>query len=259
MHPTPRPCTMKRIPAFAILMAMLSAASGCATSPGRNPKDPLESINRATFQFNETLDRTVATPIAKGYNAVVPDPVRTMVNNFFSNIGDVTVMINDFAQGRAADGLSDLMRIAANSFLGVGGLIDIATPAGLPKHDQDFGLTLGHWGIPAGPYLVLPLFGPSTFRDATGFAVDLEADPVAYLSPAERNALFGVNFVSTRARYLGATDLLSTAALDKYAFTRDAYLGRRKSRLTGDQEEALPDYENEAAPDGTPADQQKRR
>lgn len=254
MYRTLGSCPMKRIPAFAMWMAMLGAMSGCATGPSRNPNDPLEPINRATFQFNEALDRTIATPIAKGYNAVVPDPVRTMVYNFFSNIGDVTVMANNLAQGRFGDGVADLMRIAVNSVFGVGGLIDIATPAGIPKHNQDFGLTLGHWGVPAGPYVVLPVFGPSTFRDTAGFAGDLNINPTGYLSPAERNSLYGVNFVSTRARYLGATDLLSAAALDKYSFTRDAYLGRRRYQLTGGQEETLPNYESEAAPAGSPAD-----
>jgi phospholipid-binding lipoprotein MlaA len=254
MYRTQHPRTMKSIPAFAMSIAVLGATSGCATGPSRNPNDPLESINRATFQFNEVVDRNIAMPIAKRYNAVVPDPVRTMVYHFFSNVGDVAVMANNFAQARVADGLSDLMRIAVNSVFGLAGLIDIASPAGLPKHDQDFGLTLGHWGLPMGPYLVLPLFGPSTFRDTAGFAGDWQVDPVIYLGPAERNSLFAVNFVSTRARYLGVTDLLSTAALDKYSFTRDAYLGRRRYQLTGGEEEALPNYESEAAPAGTPAD-----
>jgi phospholipid-binding lipoprotein MlaA len=179
--------------------------------------------------------------------------VRTAVANFFSNLGDVLVMVNDFAQGRAADGVSDVMRIAVNTVLGIGGLIDIATPAGLQKHDQDFGLTLGHWGLPSGPYLVLPLFGPSSVRDSANVAGDIWVSPVSYLPPAERNTLTGVDYISTRARYLGATDLLSAAALDRYAFVRDAYLGRRRQQLRGGREEALPDYESESAPDGAVA------
>lgn len=239
---------MKGVPALAISTALLGLLNGCATSPNRNPADPLESVNRATYQFNDVLDRTIAKPIAKGYNAVTPGPVQTMVNNFFSNIGDVTVMANDLLQGRVADGTEDLMRIVMNSFFGIGGLIDFATPAGLPKHDQDFGLTLGHWGVPAGPYVVLPVFGPSTFRDTVGFVADLKTSPTGYLRPAVRNPLFALDFVSSRARYLGATDLLSAAALDKYSFTRDAYLGRRKYQLTGGKDETLPDYGGEATP-----------
>jgi len=253
MHQTQRQRALKSFPALAVSMVLLSAVSGCATGMKPNPSDPLEGLNRATYQFNDVLDRTIAKPIAQGYNAVTPGPVRTMVNNFFSNIGDTTVMANDLLQGRIADGTGDLMRIVMNSVFGIGGLVDFATPAGLPKHDQDFGLTLGHWGVPAGPYVVLPLFGPSTARDAVGFAVDLEASPTSYLKPAVRNPLFALNFVSSRARYLGATDLLSAAALDKYSFTRDAYLGRRQYQLTGGKGEALPDYGVDAAPSAKPA------
>ena len=254
MYPSLRPCTIKDISAVAISMAMLGAMSGCATGPDRNPEDPLESLNRATFQFNDVLDRNIATPIAKGYNKIVPDPIRTMVYNFFSNLGDVTVMVNNIAQGRVNDGAHDLMRIVTNTIFGIGGLFDMATPAGFPKHNQDFGLTLGHWGLPTGPYLVLPLFGPSTFRDTAGLVGDIQVNPTTYLEPAERNSLFGVHFVSARAQYLGATDLLSMAALDKYSFTRDAYLGRRRYQLSGGQDETPPNYDNDAAPADTPAD-----
>jgi phospholipid-binding lipoprotein MlaA len=231
-------------------ITLLALLNGCATGVDRNPQDPLEGLNRATFRFNDALDRTVATPLAKGYNRAVPGPLRTAVANFFSNLGDVLVMVNDFAQGRGADGVSDAMRIAVNTVLGIGGLIDIATPAGLQKHDQDFGLTLGHWGIPSGPYLVLPLFGPSSFRDSANLAGDIWVAPLSHLPPAERNTLTGVDYISTRARYLGATDLLSAAALDRYAFVRDAYLGRRRQQLRVGKEEALPDYESESAPGG---------
>jgi len=252
MHQTRRPRTRKSLPALAVSMVLLSTISACATGPTPNPGDPLEGLNRTTYQFNDVLDRTIAKPIAQGYNAVTPGPVRTMVNNFFSNIGDATVMANDLLQGRIADGTGDFMRIAMNSVFGIGGLVDFATPAGLPKHDQDFGLTLGHWGVPAGPYVVLPLFGPSTARDAVGFAVDLEASPTSFLKPAVRYPLFGLNFVSSRARYLGATDLLSAAALDKYTFTRDAYLGRRQYQMTGGKDEALPDYGVDPTAGGKP-------
>lgn len=238
------------LPWLLAAIALLALLGGCATGGERNPQDPLEGLNRATFRFNDALDRTVVTPLAKGYNRAVPGPVRTAVTNFFSNLGDVLVMVNDFAQGRGADGVSDVMRIAVNTVLGIGGLIDIATPAGLQKHAQDFGLTLGHWGLPSGPYLVLPLFGPSSFRDSANLAGDIWVAPLSYLPPAERNTLTGVNYISTRARYLGATDLLSAAALDRYAFVRDAYLGRRQQQLRDGKEETLPDYESESAPEG---------
>lgn len=242
---------LQAVTAHAVRLALLGVFGGCAAAPAGNPADPLENINRVTFRVNDTLDRAIAIPVAKGYNAVVPGPVRTMVANFFSNIGDVSVMLNNFAQGRGVDGFSDLMRILMNSSFGIAGLNDIATPAGLPRHDQDFGLTLGHWGIPTGPYLVLPLFGPSTFRDTAGFVVDLNLTPTQCLATDERNTLFGVNFVSTRARYLGATNLLSAAALDKYLFVRDAYLGRRRYQLNGGKDEALPNYDDPGESLGT--------
>jgi phospholipid-binding lipoprotein MlaA len=168
-------------------------------------------------------------------------------------------MLNNFAQLRFADGMSDLMRIALNSTFGLLGVLDIATPAGIPTHAQDFGLTLGHYGVASGPYLVLPLFGPSTFRDAAGFGVDQYANPMTYARPGVRNPLWGLDFVSTRAHYLNATDLLEQAALDKYLFVRDAYLARRQSKLDEDQPQALPDYDtgqgaSEARP-GAQADQ----
>jgi phospholipid-binding lipoprotein MlaA len=234
--------------------AALAATAGCATGPDRNAADPLEPLNRATFRFNDVIDRNIAQPVARGYNRVVPRPIRTGVGNFFANLGDVPIMLNNFAQLRFADGMSDLMRIALNSSFGLLGVLDIATPAGIPSHAQDFGLTLGHYGLASGPYLVLPLFGPSTFRDAVGFGVDQYASPVTYAEPRARNILWGVNFVSTRARYLNATDLLEEAALDKYLFVRDAYLARRQSRLDEDKPETLPDYE---AGQGTPVPQKK--
>ena len=229
----------------ATLMVQLC---GCATGPDRNPSDPLEPLNRATWRFNDVVDRNIAQPVARGYNRVVPRPLRTGVDNFFSNLGDVAVMANDFLQLRFQHGVNDFMRIAVNSSFGLLGVLDVATPAGLTKRDQDFGLTLGHYGVPSGPYLVLPLFGPSSFRDAVGFGVDQFADPVTYMDPAWRNSLWGANFVSTRARYLNATNLLEQAALDRYLFVRDGYLGRRQNQLSEGKEAPLPDYGKEAAP-----------
>jgi len=224
-------------------LAGLAALGGCATGPGSNPADPLEPLNRVTWRVNDAVDRTVAQPVARGYNRVVPRPIRTGIANFFANLGDVPVMFNNFAQLRIMDGMSDLMRVAVNSTFGLLGFLDIATPAGIPRHDQDFGLTLAHYGMPSGPYLVLPLFGPSTFRDAAGFGADQYVTPVNYARPAVRNTLWGVNFVSQRARYLDATNLLEQAALDKYLFVRDAWLAQRHSKVEEGQPQALPDYE----------------
>ncbi|KQV49672.1 VacJ family lipoprotein [Massilia sp. Root335] len=238
---------MPRCPSRRRVLAALPLLilCGCASGPQRDPADPLEPLNRATFRFNDALDRHIAQPVARTYNRVVPRPVRTGVDNVFSNLGDVTVMFNDFAQLRLMDGMNDLMRVAVNSTFGLLGVLDIATPAGIARHDQDFGLTLGHYGVPGGPYLVLPLFGPSTFRDAAGFGVDQYAAPVNRTRPAVRNTLWGVDFVSTRARYLNATNLLEQAALDRYLFVRDAYLGRRRSLLDRGKETPLPAYGND--------------
>lgn len=248
------PRSTVRTTVSAILLAQLC---GCAGGPQRNPADPLEPLNRATFRFNDVLDRNIAQPVARGYIRVVPRPLRIGVENVFSNLGDVVVMANDFLQLRLRDGMNDMMRIAVNTSFGLLGVLDVATPAGLVKRDQDFGLTLGHYGVPSGPYLVLPLFGPSSFRDGVGFGVDQYAAPVTYMDPAWRNSMWGANFVSTRARYLNTTNLLEQAALDRYLFVRDGYLGRRQSQVDEGKEQALPDYESESkggtAPPSEPA------
>jgi phospholipid-binding lipoprotein MlaA len=254
MEPKQHPPAIKAYRSVATAIAIVGAASGCATGPDRVPEDPLEPLNRATFTFNDALDRNVARPVAERYNQYTPRPLRTAIGNFFSNLSDVPVMVNNFLQLRIGDGLSDIMRLATNTVFGLGGLIDIATPAGIPKHDQDFGLTLAHYGVPSGPYLVLPIFGPSDFRDAVGFGVDQYAYPLNYADVAWRNSLWGLNFVSTRARYLGATQLLEEAALDKYTFTRDAFLGQRRYKASEGKEQALPNYE-QPAPAGQPVPQ----
>ena len=232
-----------RFCAASAVAAAIVTLGGCATGPERNPADPLEPLNRATWRVNDAIDRTVAKPVARGYNKVVPSPVRTGVSNFFSNLGDVTVAFNDFAQGRFQNGMADVTRFAVNSTFGVLGLFDVAGKSGIAKHDQDFGLTLGHYGVPTGPYLVLPLFGPSTLRDAAGVGVDQVVAPSNQFDPAWRNSLWGLNVVSARARYLDATNLLEQAALDKYLFVRDAWLAQRQSKLDEGKQQELPDYD----------------
>ena len=239
------------------LTAAALLASGCATGPQANPDDPLEPMNRVVFKANDTLDEYVAVPLAKGYQKVTPEPARIAVSNFFSNFADVGNFVNNVLQGKGVEATETLMRVAINTVLGIGGLIDIATPAGLTKHSQDFGLTLGVWGVPAGPYLVLPVFGPSSFRDGVGVGASIYLDPAHYFDPAWRNSMFGVNVVSTRANLLGATDLLSQAALDKYAFVRDAYRQRRQYLINSGSGK-LPSYdededEADTTPDSAPA------
>jgi phospholipid-binding lipoprotein MlaA len=232
---------MKQLRMVALSAAML-AASGCSTVQTPSKDDPWEGFNRTVFKVNDKVDRYALKPVAQGYKRITPQPVRDSVTNFFSNIGDVYNVANNLLQLNIADGVSDLMRIVINTVFGVGGLFDVATLAKLPKHNQDLGLTLGHYGVPAGPYLVLPLFGPSTVRDAVGTAGDTFINPITYVNPAGLSwGLYGVNLVSTRANLLGATDLIAGAALDQYSFVRNAYLQRRHYLLTGGS--AAPDYE----------------
>jgi phospholipid-binding lipoprotein MlaA len=230
-----------------LAFAATGLISGCATGPERKPGDPFEPMNRAVFNFNDGLDRYVAVPVAKGYQKVTPQPLRTAVSNFFSNLGDLSNAANALLQLKITDATEDIIRFAFNSTFGLGGLLDWATPAGLPKHHQDFGLTLGHWGIPSGPYLVLPLFGPSTVRDSMGLVVDVKFNPLNYMEPAVRNPLYVLQFVSVRSDLLGASDLLQQAALDKYSFVRDAYTQQRRARLRGTSDNAapLPNYDDQ--------------
>ncbi|MGO4327040.1 VacJ family lipoprotein [Cupriavidus sp. 2TAF22] len=235
--------------AAALLMA------GCATGPTANPKDPIEPFNREVSRINEDFDKGVLKPVGQLYADFIPSPVRTAIDNAFSNVSDVYSAVNNLLQGKPARAAEDTMRVAINSVLGLGGLIDIATPAGLPKYKEDFGQTLGVWGVPSGPYLVLPLFGPSTVRDTVGMLVDRQMDPLAYLDPVwARNTLTGVRIVSTRASLLGASNLIEEAALDKYTFLRDAYLQRREYQIYDGNP---PQSEEEGEPSAPPADSQQ--
>lgn len=228
--------------AAAAVAALMLA--GCATVTTPTPGDPLEGLNRTIFKFNDTVDRAVLKPVAQGYSWAVPQAVRDRVTSFFSNIGDTYTMANDLLQGKIADGTEDLMRVVMNTFFGIGGLFDFASQAGLPKHNQDFGLTLAHYGVPTGPYLVFPLFGPSTLRDSTDLAVTYFADPITYVKPDWLSySMFGVRLVNGRANLLSAGDLLSDAALDKYSFVRNAYLQRRQALSGGDA--AVPVYDDQ--------------
>lgn len=215
-------------PRLLVAALLVSGLSACATGPTASRNDPLEPMNREIYRINEDLDAGILRPVARLYVDYVPSPIRTAVSNVFSNFGDVYSVVNNALQGKPAAAAEDTMRVAMNSVLGLGGLIDIATPAGLPKHKEDFGQTLGVWGVSSGPYLVLPILGPSSVRDAVGTVVDAQIDPGTYIDPVSlRNSVVGLRVVDARARLLGATSLLETAALDKYSFLRDSYLQRR--------------------------------
>lgn len=215
------------------------------TSRITNPQDPFEGINRAIFTFNDALDRAAFRPLAKTYNFIVPKGIRTSITNFFLNIGDAYTMLNNYLQGRFTAGSQDLMRLSINSVFGVLGIFDVASQAGLPKHQQDFGQTLGHYGVPPGPYLVLPFLGPSTVRDTVGFMADRTADPTTYIrSMSLRNELFALRFLNTRASLLEVTSLINRVSLDKYISVRNAYLQRRDYLINGNKQ-ALPDYDDD--------------
>lgn len=236
----------KQRAALVTVLAGSVLLSACATGPDRKPGDPMEPMNRAIYSFNSRIDTAIAQPVARGYQKVTPSPLRQAISNFFSNFGDIDTLANDVLQLKFTAAAEDLMRIAINTTFGVGGLFDVATEARLPRHHQDFGLTMGRWGVPPGPYLVLPLFGPSSLRDAIGRGVDVKFNVLGSVTPAIRNPLYGVQFVSTRSDMLGATDLLSQAALDPYSFVRDAYVQQRQAAV---QEDSTP---NNAAPPSLP-------
>lgn len=216
-----------------VLLFSLALLSACASVPGGPTEgDPFESYNRAMFSFNDGLDEYILKPVAEGYNTVMPSPVKTGVSNFFSNIGDIFVIINDILQFKFGQAVSDTGRFIINSTIGLYGLIDVSTELGLPKHDEDFGQTFATWGIGKGPYIVLPFFGPKTMRGAAGFVIESTYDPVYQIK--NDDAMWGtvsLRAIDTRYNLLKAGRIVEQAALDKYSFVRDAYLQHRKNLI----------------------------
>ncbi len=214
-----------------ILLAIAALVlTGCATAYAKNPADPLEPFNRGIYQFNDVVDKAIAKPVAQGYNAVMPLPGKIMVSNFFSNLDDLTVVINDLLQFKLARFISDGGRLLINTTVGVFGLMDIATPLGLEKHSEDFGQTLGYWGVGNGPFIVLPILGPSTLRDSVGLYSDSRPSGLRQVHPIRsRNQLYLTQSINHRAQLLDQEKVLDEAALDRYEFIRDTYLLRRQS------------------------------
>jgi phospholipid-binding lipoprotein MlaA len=220
----------KRIKMLVVAVGMAGLLGGCATSG--NPKDPIEGFNRAMFAFNEGLDTGIIKPVAQGYDAALPTPVKTGVTNFFGNIDDVFIAINNLLQGKVPEAASDAGRFLVNSTIGILGVIDWASDMGMEKHAEDFGQTFGRWGVGNGAYVVVPFFGPRTVRDTVGLVLDVKADPVAhYKHVAARNTLLAVRVVSDRATLLPADKVIEEAALDKYSYIRDGYLQRRRNLI----------------------------
>ena len=219
----------------ALGVAFILSASACVTLPPNSPRvpqDPWESWNRGVYKFNDKLDRAVVKPVAKGYVRVVPSPIRTGVTNFFANLNMTTVMFNDALQGKLLAAGTDLGRFLLNSTVGLGGILDPATPAGLAHNNNDFGLTLGHWGVHPGPFLELPLLGPSDVRDGAGEVVDTYTDPRQYIhNNYVRYGLFIPRFIDIRASLLSLDETLKNV-YDPYAFIRDAYLQRRAYQVS---------------------------
>ena len=222
----------------AAIVVLALAGVGCASTKSAEPGDPFEPLNRAIFSFNDGLDEAIVHPVAAAYHDHVHAEIRVRVRNFFSNIGDVFIGVNDVLQGKLRYGFEDGMRVVFNTTFGLFGLHDVASDMGIEKRKADFGLTFGRWGVGEGPYLVLPILGPSTVRDSAGWALDIYTDPLLYVRPiALRNSLYVLRFTNVRADLLDASRLLEEAALDKYVFQRDAYLQYRRNLIRNAESE----------------------
>lgn len=232
---------IKVIAAFALAISSPLIANASDHEQEQINVDPWEGFNRTMFSFNETIDTYALKPVAKGYKTVTPDVVETGVGNFFSNLSDVGSMLNNVLQFKGQAAAEDMMRVLINSTIGLAGLIDVATPIGLPEHNEDFGQTLGYWGVDTGPYLVLPFFGPSNVRDGVGLVADSAVDPVGEVDPIRtRNQLYALRIIDDRARLLAAENLING---DRYTAIRDAYLQRREFMVNDGQVDA--DFDDE--------------
>lgn len=230
MHPMI--CQAARATSWAGLVLAALALTGCATGPTANPQDPLEPFNRGVYQFNDAVDVAVVKPVATAYRDVLPAPVRRGVRNVFANLQDLWSGVNNALQFKGEPAVNSFARFGVNTFIGLGGLVDVASELRLERHTKDFGHTLGYWGVAPGPYLVLPLLGPSTLRDTAALPVDAQGNLVSSVEHIPtRNSLTVLRLVDTRASLLGASAMLEAVALDKYTFTRDSYLQRRRSSI----------------------------
>lgn len=213
-----------------VIISTVILLNGCATTQTTDANDPFEPYNRFMYRVNDVADKVVIKPVAKVYDAILPAPISQGVSNFFSNLNEITVILNDLLQLKFGQAFQDTGRFVLNSTVGFAGLFDVAGLSGYKKHDEDFGQTLGTWGVGPGPYLVLPLWGPRDIRDTLGLVGDTFTAPVTYIDDvATRNALIALKIIDLRANLLSAEKILDEAALDEYAFVRDAYLQRRQN------------------------------
>jgi len=225
---------------------VLLALQGCATVKSADARDPWEPMNRSIYQFNDAIDTVALKPAAQLYVQVLPGMVRTGVSNFMGNLGDVWSMANSAMQLKGQATVETFMRINVNTFMGLGGILDVASEMGIEKRREDFGQTLGYWGVQPGPYVVLPLFGPSTLRDALAFPVDMQGNVTNSLADqAARNGLLAVRLIDQRSGLLKAVDAIKASSLDPYSFVRDAYLQKRRNDIFDGNPPSSFDY-NEA-------------
>jgi phospholipid-binding lipoprotein MlaA len=228
--PVSRPQDAVRRWVLGAMLAVVSLMTGCATVANPDRRDPLESFNRGMFDFNTGVDRVVLKPVAKGYQAAVPQWARRGVGNFFNNLGDVWSAINNGLQARGEETSDSIGRVMINTTLGLGGVIDIASDLGIYRHSTNFGATLGRWGVYPGPYIVLPLLGPATLREVAALPVDQQGSLVTHVpDEGTRLGMALLNVVDLRAQYQRAGVVVNGAALDRYTFTREAYLQRQRN------------------------------
>lgn len=221
------------LPRIVLSLGVVLSLGGCATSG--DPADPFEGFNRGVYKFNQGADEYVINPIARGYNTATPELLDQGVTNFFSNLGEISSFANNLLQLKIDEALSTATRFIFNSTFGIGGLVDVGSHVGLPEYQEDFGQTLGYWGVGPGPYLVLPLLGPSTVRDTGGMAVDTLANPITYIDDnAWRFGLVGLAYIDLKSDMLSTGDLIAEAALDEYDFIKSAYLERRRAQIEDD-------------------------
>ena len=253
---------------FPLLFACTCMLTGCASGP--NPRDPYERFNRKVFAFNEGVDKAILKPVAKGYQKILPQIARTGVTNFFDNLGMVVTTFNDAVQLKGTKVPVDIARFAANLTFGIFGLIDVATELGIENRNEDFGQSLGYWGVGSGPYIVLPLLGPSTVRDGSGLAVDYVVSPFFYWQEQERVrwGLAALDIVNARANLLPAEKLLDETGVERYTFLRDVYLQRREYLIhdgnppvsnTGPRPKSLRELEEEDMRDEPAKEQRKEK
>lgn len=243
---------LRRFCSWLLAAGVLLSLAGCASGPV-NPRDPFEAFNRKSLQFNEGVDAMVLKPVATVYKQHVPPLVRTGVSNFFGNMSDAWSAVNSALQFKFQNAAENFMRVNVNTFLGLGGILDIASDMNIERHREDFGQTLGRWGVPAGPYIMLPLLGPSTLRDTLSLGIDRQGDPVHYVtSVADRYQLYTLRLVDKRSNLLRVGTVLEEAALDKYTFIRDAHLQRRRAEISEADPVDIPAEPPAAAGSGQP-------